>query len=593
MKKIGTLFLLIQLFMKGSLLQAAPLRHDPSHTFTKVSPLSNELRKLREQEQEAIARLRDHYRKVGNEAKKHLGLLKAPNGFHRIPGSLHRIAVGGNNIWGISPHGAIYRRENVSVVNTTGTSWTKIPGGLTDISVAKDGSNAVWGVNAQQAVFFLKKLQRDDTSKPEWTHVNGTFKQISVGSLGYVWGISNKNEPHYSTHISDDQIQWLKAPNPPKTKAAHVSVGSDGTVWCAGTNNHLYKWNGHNAWTEPNKNARGSRIEVGDAHNVLVVGANNTIWKLKSGTDSQWEQLSGGALNEISIDHAGHIWGIGSDDLIYHHIPLKKGSQKESPGPALGAPAGFHAISDDILKDISIGDVGHVWGIGTGTKIMHRKKISFSHPRGNAWEIISGSAKQISTASDGTLWAISPQNRAYRFDGLLHNNPTTPRWTLMHKSLRFISTASRMHCWGIDTKNVVWRFINSKWQKEKSPPGTTARTISAGSDGTVWCTGMNYHLYKWNGTDWTEPNQSARGKTIDVGDSHNIIVIGADNTVWVPDGKTDHKWLPLKGGKLLKASISHEGHIWGIGLDGKAYSHAPITKGPEKSPLATTIMTKK
>ncbi|KPC81678.1 tectonin domain-containing protein, partial [Streptomyces sp. NRRL S-4] len=61
----------------------------------------------------------------------------------------------------------------------------KVPGGLTDISAAADGT--VWGVNANHEIF---RYIGDQDSTGHWKKISGGLSGISVGSRSNVWGIN-------------------------------------------------------------------------------------------------------------------------------------------------------------------------------------------------------------------------------------------------------------------------------------------------------------------------------------------------------------------------------------------------------------------
>jgi virginiamycin B lyase len=61
------------------------------------------------------------------------------------------------------------------------STWQQIPGALTWVSVAQDGT--VWGVNSSDNIFRW--------TGNGWQQVPGALKQISVGNTTNVWGVNS------------------------------------------------------------------------------------------------------------------------------------------------------------------------------------------------------------------------------------------------------------------------------------------------------------------------------------------------------------------------------------------------------------------
>lgn len=50
------------------------------------------------------------------------------NGWTQVGGSLKHVSVGKAGVWGVNSHRSIYYREGVTLSNSKGSSWKRIPG---------------------------------------------------------------------------------------------------------------------------------------------------------------------------------------------------------------------------------------------------------------------------------------------------------------------------------------------------------------------------------------------------------------------------------------------------------------------------------
>ncbi|KAJ7799260.1 tectonin 2 [Mycena olivaceomarginata] len=107
--------------------------------------------------------------------------------------------------------------------------WDQISGTLTNISAAADGT--VWGVNAANNIFRY-------TGDPNhWTQISGVLKQISIGSRTNVWGVDSAAGNIY-TYTGDDSNPWVKIAG----GLVNIGVGADGVVWGVDSANAIFRW---------------------------------------------------------------------------------------------------------------------------------------------------------------------------------------------------------------------------------------------------------------------------------------------------------------------------------------------------------------
>jgi uncharacterized repeat protein (TIGR03803 family) len=96
-------------------------------------------------------------------------------------GTVFRISTSGTlttlyNVWGINAAGQVFRYDSQL------QSWDSVPGILTSLAVAFDGT--VWGVNSAQQVW------RYNVQTQGWDSIAGQMSQISVGADAVVWGVN-------------------------------------------------------------------------------------------------------------------------------------------------------------------------------------------------------------------------------------------------------------------------------------------------------------------------------------------------------------------------------------------------------------------
>jgi hypothetical protein len=129
------------------------------------------------------------------------------------PGSkgLSHLSVGSRTqIWGLDPDGEVYQYTGGE------TGWQKIPGTLTWISAAADGT--VCGVDTAGMVYRY-------VGEPSlWQPMPGTLLQISVGSAEHIWGIDTAGN---ALRYEQRSQSWQEIPG----QFTSISVGADGAVW--------------------------------------------------------------------------------------------------------------------------------------------------------------------------------------------------------------------------------------------------------------------------------------------------------------------------------------------------------------------------
>ena len=97
----------------------------------------------------------------------------------------------------IAKENSVKKTSTQNLVSGIGSSWSKIEGGLKQISVGEYG---VWGVNSSGQICFRNGVTKINPAGSEWTLISGALDQISVGPYG-VWGTDSSNQIWFRNRI--------------------------------------------------------------------------------------------------------------------------------------------------------------------------------------------------------------------------------------------------------------------------------------------------------------------------------------------------------------------------------------------------------
>ncbi|MFJ9371401.1 tectonin domain-containing protein [Nocardia sp. NPDC101769] len=179
------------------------------------------------------------------------------------------------NLWGVDDSESIYRY--------TGGSWTKIPGGLSQVSISKSG--VVWGVNSWGGVY------RYDTTSPwSWTRMPGTLAQVEVADNNGVWGLdaAGKVFRYDATANSWSPIAGTMK----QLSACYNPRGGNWYLWGIDTTGHVCQYDFNNNWYQcPNNNTSGTMVEVNttDAMSIYALDSAGQMFAYQ-GSPNWWAQ---------------------------------------------------------------------------------------------------------------------------------------------------------------------------------------------------------------------------------------------------------------------------------------------------------------
>ena len=141
----------------------------------------------------------------------------------QIPGRLAQVDVGDEEVWGVNSAHAIYKRP----ADGSGSSWTRIPGGLKHVSAS--GNGYIWGVNRNDQIFKCKK-----PCSGSWVGVSGALKQID-GGHDYVYGVNAQN--HIYVRPVDGSGGWRHIPGGLK----HITASGRTEVFGVNAQNKVFR----------------------------------------------------------------------------------------------------------------------------------------------------------------------------------------------------------------------------------------------------------------------------------------------------------------------------------------------------------------
>jgi len=125
-----------------------------------------------------------------------------------------------------------YLTSSQEIFRSQGQQWNpvQVPGGLTNISAAMDGT--VWGVSANGEVFSY--------GAGSWTQMAGTLAQVAVGSAQLVFGLDGAGNV---TQFGSDA--WNALPGP-GAAVTDLAASCDGPLWATDASGNLYLYTGGN-----------------------------------------------------------------------------------------------------------------------------------------------------------------------------------------------------------------------------------------------------------------------------------------------------------------------------------------------------------
>jgi len=203
------------------------------------------------------------------------------------------------------------------------------------------------------------------------------------------------------------------------TFAACTTYANEGKFWCSTTDHYEGHWVlcksinvGLPYWNGILSRYQGAVTAFGFGGAGTWVSTTTGTYRL----DADHDQIihDGGALTQISVG-GSQVWGVNVHDQIWM---LGKGENNEyttwmrMPGA---------------LKDVTVSPANHVWGVNSGDAIFHWT-MEGEHME---WVHIGGSLKQISAGKAG-VWGVNRNDDLYYRMGTFGDNGSSGfRWQMI------------------------------------------------------------------------------------------------------------------------------------------------------------------
>jgi len=211
---------------------------------------------------------------------------------------------------------------------------------------------------------------------------------------------------------------------------------------------------------------------------LCVRPATSMAHRSAHGVLADWGRLDGRSL-DVSVDQAGHVFGVGTDGKVYQR---KAGGWENF----VNSPAGFVRLDGGIVNEI--------WAVGKSGAIHHFYG-KWSKIKGGSTDIAAGGPDAGIVASLDTSY--NSGKGGFRL-WLTKNKGKT--WTLTKGHGLRVDVDGAGGVWLVQHQGWVWHRhpTTKKWTKIPNVPGG-ARDISAGKTGTVMVTSNQDDVYALSG----------------------------------------------------------------------------------------------
>ncbi len=169
--------------------------------------------------------------------------------------------------------------------------------------------------------------------------------------------------------------------------------------------------------------------------------------------------------------------------------------------------------------------------------------------------------KHISVGKDGAVWGADNINRVWRRSG--------PSWSKDQTAIaNLVAVGDAQHVWCANAQGEAFQMDqNGQWQKDKT--AKNIRTLSAASDGTVWCGNTAGKLFRREGDTWIA-SPKAVATVVAVGSRDHVWCLNAQGEVFHLDGQG--QWQKESGASGAKTiSVGADGSVWYGNAEGRLY----------------------
>ncbi|ORX97082.1 hypothetical protein K493DRAFT_314232 [Basidiobolus meristosporus CBS 931.73] len=214
------------------------------------------------------------------------------------------------------------------------------------------------------------------------------------------------------------------------------------------------------------------------------------------------------------------------------------------------------------FRDLSVSGDGSVWGLAQDQSVW-----SLGVEGGGWWKPISGQFTCISVGMKNNVWAVDAEGDVYC---QLRDNV----WIKDGEShgFRCVNVGSDGVIWGLDKDGFLWRRAENGWKKlqgeETWDNSAEGQEKNRSWGNNIWATTVYNQVYQYTFQFGWKLIPHIKLKSISV---------GSDGTIWGIDPYMDiyrytgNKKFVLENGKLRSVHTGNSNHVWGLGCDGSVW----------------------
>ena len=181
-------------------------------------------------------------------------------------------------------------------------SWINISGCGRDIAIGSTGDIAMVGCN--------RKIYRYINNTWQVDHPSQNVNSLTVDPWGRIYITNSSNEIWVDTDPNSNTTPWQRIAG----HAIDIEASANGDLYCAGTNNKVFKYNYYNnTWTEVPGSSSVVRISADYYGTPVISNTQGRVWKYDAGTS--WQHLAGIA-SDIAVNRA-NLHATGSNGKVY------------------------------------------------------------------------------------------------------------------------------------------------------------------------------------------------------------------------------------------------------------------------------------
>jgi hypothetical protein len=426
-------------------------------------------------------------------------------------------------------------------------------------SLSPDG--ALWALNGggESLRFLGDNLQQKEASQ--------LLTSIAVANASTIYGLD----------AAGNVYQIVDGPFTPAPWPGlwHVSVAPDGTTWGLDGHGNIFSWT-NGAWLQqPNGGAHLLFVAVGNATNIWTITSTLGFW----GGPGQALKWNGSAFVAPAGAPADAMWiAIAPDDQSVYIQTKSNTTLKYVNGSFVTI-----ATNTPLLFGLAAGVNGllFAWNFLALCVLSGGGWFTYGGPTGNcgyagvaADGTLLMSGKDTQRMAGFNVWTTIPVPDSGRVDAIPINDHkmffktwaggyvqwSGSRWQqIAGTNFKSISAGSDGTLWGVDKSNKIYSFNGSSWQ---SQPGTMQK-VSVGSAGYIVGLDPSGKIFYWNNGTWTSMSSPGTTALIDVS-------IGADSAMFAIDGTNDvwtkvapGDWTKISNLKLIQVEVADRYHVCG------------------------------